>query len=370
MKSSPLLLSLIALTAALAPAALSAQTTTKLSASKANDYGIVYSLPQTVIDVTLQAKCTVSTPGEFYNYAERFLGPAVAAKAVRESSTRWTVTGAWLSAHGVPQTSGETYLMQFKSGSTPYLIVDGAGLPLALNAEYEAPEAPVVTLPEATPLTASALDGSAARYAMTEDMVQSLSVAKRAEMAAAQIMQLRQSRQDYLTGQAETMPDGNALKLILKNIDAQEEALTAMFTGTVQTATDVYRTTFTPGESDERVVIARLNPVKGFVDADDLSGAPVYLSEKVMDRGKLPLTDKGEPKKFPKGGVAYTIPGSAEVSVSYDGRTYAAERFAVAQLGVVYGLEPGYFTDRKAPGYAIFDPITGGIREMGTETTE
>lgn len=349
--------------------AAGAQQTQKLAATKANDYGIAYSLPQTVVDVTLEAECTVKTPGEFYNYAERYLGAEAARKAVAKASTQWNVTKAVVSARGEVPQGAETYLMTFKSGSPVFVALAENGMPLSISTEPETPSrADAVLL--ASSLTHSPLETAAARYAVTEDMVQSSSLAKRAQLAADQIMQLRQSRQDYLTGQADVMPDGKALELILNNIDAQEEALTAMFLGTVQTRTATTRAVYVPGDKDAAdVVIARVNPLKGFTDADDLSGAPVYLQFSVTDRGEMPRNDKGETKQFPKNGVPYCIPGSAVVSVEFDGKPLAAERFNIAQLGVVYGLDPNFFSNKKEPGYALFDPVTGGIRELGTLKT-
>lgn len=346
---------------------VSAQSVTKLAATKANDYGLVYSLPRTVTEVTLQAECKIERPGEFYNYAERYLGTSAASKAVIKPSTSWQLTGAEISVLSDIAPNSESYLMQFKGGTPVYITVSEQGIPLTINSEVEEePEAEESEL-SGRELTASPLDSKAARYAMTEEMLAGSSVAKRAQLAADQIMQLRQSRQDYLTGQAENMPDGKALEMILANINAQEEALTAMFLGTVQTKVEVIKVSYVPAEnSASDVVIARLNSVRGFVDADDLSGAPIYLQYEVKNRGVMPQTEKGEDKKFPKGGVPYCIPGSAELSVEYAGREVATRDFEVSQLGVVYGLEPQFFTNKKEQGYVIFDPLTGGIREMGT----
>lgn len=357
---------LIAGLAAMACLSAGAQTTTRLSATKANDYGLMYSLPETAIEITLEATCTVSKPGEFYNYASRYLGNAEARKAVKEASTRWELTNVVMTETGRIPSGAEQWLMQFKGGMPVFVETNSAGVPLAISTE--APEAESdVTLPQAKALTASPLDGDAARHAVTEDMLKSSSLAKRAQLAAEQIMQLRQSRQDYLTGQAETMPDGKALELILKNIDAQEAALTAMFIGTVQTRTAVTTVTYVPGDrsvTDE--VIARLNPRLGFVEPDDLSGAPVYLTYTVKNRGEMPKNEKGEEKKFPKGGVAYCIPGQATIGIEFGRKKFPAQSFDIAQLGVVYGLDPSYFTNKKEPGYVIFNPATGGIIEMGT----
>jgi len=361
MKKTILLVAALILVACAAPA----QTTTRLSASKANEYGLVYSLPQTVVDITLEATCTVSTPGEFYNYAERYLGAAEARRAVREASTRWELTSVTMNSRGRIPTDAETWLMQFKGGTPVFVELNANGIPLAINAEPAAEE-PAPATPEAKTLTPSPLENEAARHAITEDMLQSSSLAKRAQLAADQIMQLRQSRQDYLTGQAETMPDGKALELILSNIDAQEAALTAMFIGTVQTRTSVTTLTYTPGDrSVANEVIARLNPIKGFVAPDNLSGVPIYLDYKVTDRGQMPKNDKGEQKKFPKGGVAYCIPGRASFTVDFGRKSFPATSFEIAQLGIVYGLAPDFFTNKKEPGYVIFNPSTGGILELG-----
>ena len=359
-------LPLILLAAAATFSGVSAQQVSKLSATKANAYGIVYSLPHTALRITLEAEGTVRTPGEFYQYAERYLGPQAAKGAIAKASSAWKLTSASLTPVGVPQTSGETWLMQFKSGASAFLIVNEQGLPLALGTEVDVPALP--DAPEMKRQTLNPVDGTAARYAMTEDMVQSSSLAKRAALAAAQIMELRRSRQDYLTGQADQMPDGAALKIILDNINAQEEALTAMFLGTERKRTETTVVTVTPGADGERQqVIARLNAVKGFVAADDLSGTPVYLDVTVTDRGKMPVNEKGETKKFPKNGIAYCIPGTAEASIDFNGRTFCSRSIPFAQAGVVYGLDPSIFTDKKAPAYVIFDPTTGGIRELGTK---
>lgn len=361
MKRLPLLLLAVA-----AVFGVSAQQVSKLSATKANNYGIVYSLPQTALRITLEAEGTVKTPGEFYQYAARYLGPQAAKTAIAKSSSTWRLTSASITPAGVPQTSGETWLMQFKSGSSAFLIVNEQGIPLALGTELDPTEEP--EMPEMKRRTLNPVDGTAARYAMTEDMVQSSSLAKRAAMAAAQIMELRRSRQDYLTGQADQMPDGTALKIILDNINAQEEALTAMFLGTERKRTETTVVTVTPDAGGEQnCVIARLNDVKGFVAADDLSGAPVYLNLTITDKGKMPVNEKGETKKFPKNGIAYCIPGAAQASVDFNGRSFCSRAVALAQAGVVFGLDPAIFTDKKSPAYVIFDPTTGGIRELGTK---
>lgn len=245
-------------------------------------------------------------------------------------------------------------------------MVDESGLPLAINTD-KVPQSVDVTLPQPVAAPPTPLETPAARQAITEEMLQSNSSAKKAELAAAQIYALRQSRNDIITGQADQMPpDGKAMQLALDNMAAQEAALTAMFIGTEQHSTDVATFTYTIEDAAVNDVVARLSSFKGIVDPDDLSGAPIYINVDITERGKLPVNEKGEEKKYPKGGVAYRIPGTANITLSYQGENVYEKSMPVAQFGVVFGLDPAMFTDKKAPAYLIMDPLTGGIRELGT----
>lgn len=346
---------------ALTPVVAQSQTTTKLTATKANDYGLVYTLPSAVIQVTLEAERTDSRPGEFYNYSTKYLKTS----PIQAASQRWTLIGAELTQKAVPDDS-ERYNVQFKSGSPVTVVIDSNNAPVSINDEEYAPATQATSSLKPREAEPSILDTPAARQAMTEEMIQSTSTAKRAELAADKIFELRQNRNDIISGNADGMPkDGQAMQIALDNLAQQEEALTAMFTGVKVISSEVAGFTFTPGEESQRIVIARLSPVKGLIAADDLAGEPIYLDYKVVSRGEIPTTDKGEERRFPKGGVAYRIPGTAEITVSYDDKVLAKATMRIPQLGVVFGMDPSMFSDKKTPGYAHFDPLTGAVTETG-----
>nr|WP_302606196.1 DUF4831 family protein [uncultured Duncaniella sp.] len=65
----------------------SAQNTSKLTATKANEYGLIYTLPLTAFNVTIAVEKTVKTPGEFYQYAKKYLNadPILAPSVDRKS---------------------------------------------------------------------------------------------------------------------------------------------------------------------------------------------------------------------------------------------------------------------------------------------
>lgn len=348
---------------AIAPWTL-AQSTQRLTAVKANDYGLVYTLPTTVVDVTIEATITERQPGEFYKYAKKYLN---ADNPITTPSMSATVKSVVITTHGEVDQQ-QRYLVTLKSNFAPYINVSDDNIPLSINTS-EVMHKAAEQLPVNTPAAPTPLQTDAARQVITEDMLRSNSSAKRAELAAEQIYALRQSRTDLITGQAEQMPpDGQAMQLILDNIEAQEKALTAMFMGTESTRTVVRTFSFIPDGDVADRVIARVSAVNGIVSPDDLSGAPVYISVKVTEQGVMPVNDKDETLPFPKGGVAYCIPGKATITVSYDGRAVASKSVALAQLGVVYGMNPNNFTDKKSPVYIIFDPATGAITETGPAT--
>lgn len=336
----------------------SAQTSQKLSAGKANEYGLIYSLPLTALDIYIEAEITEQHPGEFFNYARRHLGITDAITADGHSAA---VKSVVIVPRGVANPA-ERQLAQFKAGTSAYITLSPDNIPLALNSE-EIYEAPVPDIPVAKAAAPSPLEGEGARQAVTQDMARSASLSKKAELAAQRIFELRETRSDILSGQADNPPaDGKAMQLVLDNLAAQEAALTAMFAGVTSSRTVVEKVSVMPDSADvEGSVIARLSAVDGIIDADNLAGAPITIDIKVLEQGKLPVNEKGEVKSYPKGGVAYCVPGTALVTVNYAGREVASQEIALAQLGVVFGMNPALFTDKKEPYKAVFDPATGAV---------
>lgn len=340
-----------------------AQTTQKLTATKVSEYGLIYNLPSTVFDITIETECIEKKPGEYYKYAQKYFSTD---KAIAEPSRSWSIKSIHITPRGIANPD-ERYLMQFKKGTSPFLIVNEENMPLAINTE-NIPEQKSATLPTPVMPSPTPLESDAAQQVISQEMLQSQSSAKRAELAASQIYTLRQSRTDILTGQAEQMPpDGQAMQLVLDNLSAQEAALTAMFMGTERRYSDVKTFRFTPDTISSEKIIARISSISGIVDEFDLSGEPVYLSLEIIERGELPKNEKtGLTKQFPKGGVAYRIPGKANIKLEYDGKVFVDEMFNVAQYGVVFGIDPALFTTKTTPAYLLFDALTGGIKELGT----
>lgn len=346
----------------------SAQRAVKLTASKANDFGIAYCLPNTAFDIIIEAEMTERQPGEFYNYATLYLN---SDNAIKEPSYSATVKSVKVIPRGVPDKSNR-WLAEFKGSGVTYMVLDDTGVPVAINTEDANESAQLaIPVPQEAPLTP--LETAAAHQAVTQEMAISTSTNKRAQLASQRIFELRDTRSDLISGNAEnTPPDGRSMQLMLDNLEAQEAALTAMFNGTEKKWTDVRTISYIPTEDNRetREIISRISPVKGIVSSDDLSGIPVYLTLKVLTDGELPKDENGAPKKTPKDGVAYNIPGTMQLTVTFDGAQVYSDVFETAQFGNTFFLDSKIFADKKKPVFVTFNPTTGGIKQIGTYTAK
>lgn len=343
---------------------VAAQQTRLLTADKSNDYGVVYQLPQTGIEVTATATRTVSKAGPFFRYAAKFIGTD---KVVREDNIKWELTAIGLDTYGVADPEA-TYVMQLKPGSAVAVAVAEDGMLLGINTEPEAPRVPVAYRPKA-PAEAEKPIEEYLQY-VDEDFLACQSTYKQAEMLASNLMDIREARIALTRGTAETMPtDGRQLEIMLANLQNQEDAIKRAFTGEVTTETYVRSYTLIPSEEGESILF-RMSDFAGFVEPDDLSGSPVRLSLKITSEAETPLDAKGEPKKLPKDAVAYNVPATGEVSISHEGKTLAKKSFEFGQFGITFGLQPSLFSDKKEPYEATFSPESGALRRLAPMSTK
>lgn len=337
-----------------------AQDVVQLRPEKFNDYALNYYLPKTVTEIEFVASKTTRKAGEYYQYARKYLG---ISDVITEDSETWHLESATITSRGEANTD-ERYQLTFKAGQTPYIFVSEEHTILSVNT---APDTNITTT--ATAANQDVINDIDSSKALSSDILMSGSIAKMAEMAAKQIYRIRESRMDILTGDADNMPaDGESLRIVIEQLEQQEQALTALFEGTTSVEYVTQKMVYTPTDKVENQVILRFSEHLGFVDASDLCGAPIYLSVDVTERGEYPLDNKGVVKKVPKGALAYNIPGKIDISLHFDSKTLAREELSVAQLGVVFGLDPALLSRKKERTYVVFDPTTGGITQIGTAT--
>ena len=318
--------------------------------------GIAYFLPKTAVEVNVIATKIKYEPGDFCQYANRYLR---ITNVTSEPSTKWEIKKIEVRTVGVPD-STKAFIIKLNDKSVMSDIeVTDNNIIKAINTSAPESTAPKYTLEKSLP----AEDGR--RY-MTEEILTAGSTAKMAELTAKEIYNIRESKNLILRGQADAMPkDGASLKLIIDNLDKQEKALTQMFTGKRTTEDKLFSTVILPEKELTEAIAMRFSEKLGVLTSDNLSGEPIYI--KIESLNPIPIIadseEKSKKKKAPKG-ILYNIPGKANVTVTFKGKTiFEDNNLLFAQFGNTELLVNDLF-NKKVNTRVVFDSVTGGIKKI------
>ena len=214
------------------------------------------------------------------------------------------------------------------------------------------------------------------RSFLTEEILTATSTAKMAELVAREIYNIRDSKNALIRGDADNLPkDGAQLQIMLDNLNKQEKALAQLFEGKVKTETKHFSMKVTPEEMNNKVVF-RFSKKLGFVEADDLAGEAVTLS--IVNKNLIPEqpvepTDGKSGKsiinilsngnKTALEGVAYNVPGKADVTLSYDHKSLWSSELSITQFGTKEYLTAQLF-NRNTVTKVQFDVKTGSLLKI------
>lgn len=338
---------------------LMAQTkVVKKNAVKANNFGITYSLPKTQLVIDAEVTKVTCKAGPYFKYAEKYLG---VKDAITEDKVYFELGKLSLINKGIPDPDN-TYIVEFKNGTVaPYAYLTEEGLLCSINAEYTLEESELETIKKSGNAQTKVTDASV----FSEELLMAGSTARQAEVAAKQIYRIRESRLNILTGEADNLPpDGEAMKLVIQQLEEQEKALSNLFTGIVTKETSHYEVNITPYDNLDKEVLFRFSNLMGIVDADDLGGVPVYMNLKAIERAPVLEPKEAEKKEKSMKGIIYNVPGKASIEISMNKKTLYKGEAQITQFGSREGLAPVMFEDKKAPVKVYFYPETGAIKQI------
>lgn len=338
-----------------------AQTEVLTGVTRGKDYGVVYSLPKTQIELEIKANKVNYTPGEFSKYADRYLR---LTNISAEPDEYWELTGVKVKSVGVPN-SDATYFVKLKDKTVaPLMELTEDGIVKTINVPYSQNNGAKKTV---LPAPANKKEANPRDF-LTEEILMASSTAKMAELVAKEIYNIRESKNALLRGQADNMPsDGAQLKIMLDNLNLQEDAMTKMFSGIRKKEERTFFVRLTPDKEFTNEVAFRFSKKLGVVANNDLAGTPFYISLKDLKTVKMPQEDekKGKKKKEPEG-VAYNVPGQALVTLT-DGKKKLYEgELPVTQFGIMEYLAPVLF-NKNSTIKVYFDPNTGGLLKVDRE---
>ena len=312
--------------------------------------GVVYYLPKTEIELQVTATKVVYTPGEFCQYADRYLRLTGISSQPEE---HWEINSIKVNSIGIPDPDN-AYAVKLKDKSAASQVeLTPEGIIKAINTTSPIEKAPV------TKVADTAKKRIDPRSFMTEEILIAGSTAKMAELVAKEIYNIRESKNSLTRGQADYMPkDGAALKLMLDNLDEQEQAMMQMFAGTTDRIEKSFTIRIKPEADMKEKVAFRFSKKLGMLDADNLSGEPYYIS--IINQETLPPMDPKGKEKKKTDGVIYNIPGKAQVTVFTPNKRYFDGELPVTQFGTTECLIDNLF-NKKVNTRVIFNPNTGGI---------
>ena len=164
-----------------------------------------------------------------------------------------------------------------------------------------------------------------------------------AQLTAQEIYDIRDSRSQLIKGQADFMPkDGEQMKMMLNQMDRQDQALTSLFAGTTVRDTTERVFIIVPNGNLNRMLF-RFSKRFGLVDAEQAAK-----------------------KKKAENGLYYNVPGKMQVTIFKGNDLVSQEDFPAAQFGNVELLSGDLFN--KHYGTRLWlNPVTGGIDRLEAE---
>ena len=330
--------------------------------------GVNYFLPKTVFEVVVVAEKAVTRPGEFADYADRYLRLANVPKS---ESTEWTIKSITLLPYGVPD-ADKAYSIKLRAKtSAPLVSLTPEGLLLSINTTAD-PES-VPELPTSVP----APKPVEPRDYMSHEILSAGSTSKMAQLTAEEIYDIRESRNALIRGEADNTPkDGQQLKLMLDNLDKQLYALESMFKGETLTSTEVmsfdYEPTSNPEVLGNRQLLCRFSKRLGLVATDDLAGEPIWITIQPLHSLPVAVADPETAKKKAKmeQGVYVNQPLRTRIVISNAKQTLLTTEVPIAQLGTTEILSDALF-NKQMETRILFHQHTGSVKTiLGPEPDE
>ncbi len=326
--------------------------------------GVVYFLPKTALRISVLVEKTTYQPGDFAPFAQRYLRMNDVGQ---EPATSFRVVDIQQTAVPVADTA-KVYAVKFDARSVAARVTlsdDGRLLGLNVDDADDAEE-PATFVPAAKPAPVNP------RQYMSEDILSCGSTAKMAELTAHEIYDIRENRSLLVKGQADFMPqDGQQMRLMLEELDRQDQALTSVFLGTTVRDTTEHILWVDPAaflsESSAKAVLFRLSQVHGLVEPDDLSGAPYYIT--IDDITQLPPPEenaKARKSADKSGGVYVNVPGRLRASIYEGVRLLQAAEHPAPQLGETQLLSADLFNKHYATRLWL-NALTGAVERLDAD---
>lgn len=322
--------------------------------------GAVYFLPKTALRISVLVEKTTYTPGELSQYAKKYLSLQDVSE---DDDISHRVLSLGLTSFALADTTKcFAVKLNAKSNATNMVIGDD-GILQAINA------LPATTAQPKEFVPSKRKELINPKTLLNADILSAGSTAKMAELVAQEIYDIRESKSLLTKGQADFMPkDGEQLRLMLQQLDEQDEALTSMFKGTTRKDTIEHILTYCPVPGKDKEVLFRLSKRRGVIDSDDLSGAPYYICIENLNTvpSEAEVNAKNKKKKEEEDGIYVNVPSKIRVTILKATKPMGSFELHAAQYGHKELLGGDLF-NKKFTTHLILNPTTGAVQKLDAE---
>ncbi len=319
--------------------------------------GIVYSLPRTVISIKVDVARTLTIPGPYAAYAQKYLG--ISNAAVKEKEEYSIVSISFDEKFESDPTSLYSAFLDKKSAYDFFQVVNsGIVIPVSDFRTFSTTKTnlpkeisngvnfkdlsvnPFIAEEKSTFYSKVQRDSSFVRVPVQKSMIVERNDEEKAKEASDFIFSLRKKRMEFMTIDVDNPFDGEALKLIFSEINRLENEYLSLFIGKSHTETLSKTILYTPSKPEgESSIVFRYSTSRGIVTSNDLSGNPILIE---IEPEAIPesyssffnsMALNSDKNKFDQ--IYYRIPINALVKIS-DGKTeLASKRLLIYQYGPI-----------------------------------
>lgn len=303
-----------------------------------------YTLPRTVVTVTMAVEREVILRGPYAKFASQYLGISGAAMSDKQN---YRIIDASLGYYEEPDPAQTYHLDQpvdAQSKVFHWLCAVPPQKPLLADAEFQG--AAIGNNNPFTDVSLNSLYGTTTERNGLADsdsfgelpVNRTSTVEKSTEQMAADaanaIFTLRKRRFDLVTGETGENVFGAGLEAALREMDRIESEYLALFIGKRYTQRMVKTFSVLPSAKGTTIV-CRFSPTKGVVPDTDLSGRPIVLEMTAEASDNGPAAGAGGGSKKGVVSVRYRVPAVQTVKLVDGNDELARERIPVFQLGSV-----------------------------------
>jgi hypothetical protein len=313
------------------------------------DNSVVYALPKTSIEVSVEILKDKYIPGPYVRYAEEQL--SVNDVSIREDITyrigkilmRPVIEADYEYMYSLP--AGEKSIID-----ASFLALSSEGLIFALNEPKEfmvnytssipknyqiypdrLPSSPLSTQKEFV-MERIKTDSGFISIPFQQSIVEKKDIQSRAEEAATFLFNLRKRRFELITGDVEHAFSGSSLKDALAEINRLEKEYLSLFLGKHFVESQVYKFYVTPEKSldDKSYPVFYFSENEGALTESTRTSTPFTLN--VIPSGKINFVE-GVKTRIKIANVYYRVPEIADVKLLQGSKEICIGRMPIYQLG-------------------------------------